>query len=68
MPSKMVQGATYCALSATNRGGFDGNISRYVDVARDELKTFSYHRYPVSHCGGKTTTLAALLSDHSVAG
>ena len=68
MPPRMVQGATYCSLSPTDRGGFDSNISRYLSVAREELRSFSYHRYPTSHCSGHNTSIAALLSDHSTYG
>ena len=32
------------------------------------MKSFSYHRYPVSHCGGENTTIGALLADASVGG
>ena len=66
MPHGRVQGGTYCALS--NRGGFDANISRYVNLERAELRSFSYHRYPTSHCGTRNTSLAALLSDLSIRG
>ena len=66
LPPRMVQGATYCALGST-RGGFNGNISRYLRVSSPELKTFSYHRYPTSNCGSARSSLPALLSDHAVA-
>ena len=32
------------------------------------MKSFSYHRYPVSHCGGENTTIGALLADASIGG
>jgi hypothetical protein len=62
MPHGRVQGGTFCSLS--NRGGFDGNLSRYMDVARAELASFSYHRYPVSHHGSHSARIPMATSAH----
>ena len=43
-------------------------LPRYLNLFRADLKTFSYHRYPVSHCGGHVVTKADLMSDHAVEG
>jgi hypothetical protein len=73
MPPKIVQGATYCSFSNNPNGraySFKSNVSRYLDrfgpKGAQELKTFSYHRYPISHCGGSNVTQADLLADRSV--
>ena len=71
LPTKRLQGGTYCSLSyEPPRGTFNAatNFSRYLDRFGDEMKSFSYHRYPVSHCGGENTTIGALLADASIGG
>jgi hypothetical protein len=66
MPTKMVQGGTFCSLS--QKHSWASNVSRYIGKFAPELKTFSYHRYPISHCNGDNVTQADLLADKSVGG
>jgi hypothetical protein len=61
MPPKRVQGGTYCSIGG-DRGGFNGNVSRYLRTYAGELGSFSYHRYPTSHCSGSNATIGGLLA------
>ena len=62
MPERSVQGATYASFKAD----FSGNVSSYISKHHAELSSFSWHRYPISHCNGRNVTQADLLADHAV--
>lgn len=62
MPKKLIQAATFCCF----QHDFDAGIPDYVQEYKDYLRTFSYHRYPTSHCDDKTVTAADLLAPHAV--
>ena len=70
LPPHRVQGGTWCCSlgAGKDRGGFVGNLSRYTHRFASDLVSFSYHRYPTSHCGGARVTAAELLGDASSSG
>jgi hypothetical protein len=60
MPMKRVQGGTWSSLR-----DFVGNLNGYVHRFKNELRSFSYHRYPVSRCQGEVIDPGELLADKS---
>lgn len=41
------------------------NISHYAKEHQSVLSSISIHNYPLTHCNGKVTTIADLLTDHA---
>lgn len=62
LPPGKIQGATWCC------GRFDASVDTYIDTFYGNLSTFSYHRYPLSHCDGNDVTLDELLEDAATVG
>lgn len=55
LTSRHIQGATFCCR------GFDANITEYIDTFGSGLTSFSYHYYPLNHCGGNMNQVWQLL-------
>jgi len=58
VPQKIVQGWVVCCESSWWRQN-----GQYLDAMKDKLRTISWHRYPLSHCGGHEVTMKELLED-----
>ncbi|KAA0148020.1 hypothetical protein FNF29_06964 [Cafeteria roenbergensis] len=65
LPAKTIRGATWCCFQGTfNEAAFADYASSQAALLRD----ISYHRYPLSHCDGHTTTLEDLLAPEASSG
>jgi len=59
VPKPRIQGATWCAYQPS------WNLTEYIRRFKPLLSTISFHRYPLTHCGGHISTIEQLLSDSS---
>lgn len=58
MPPKVTQGAVFCCVNPS----FILGLGPYARQFEAELRTISYHDYPVSHCSNPHATAADVLS------
>jgi len=65
LPASSIRGATWCCFGETFDAAAFGDLAASF---RDQLLDMSYHRYPLSHCDGHSTTLADLLQAHASTG
>eukprot|EP01120_Amphizonella_sp_Union-15-10_P007806 TRINITY_DN2681_c0_g1_i1.p1 TRINITY_DN2681_c0_g1~~TRINITY_DN2681_c0_g1_i1.p1 ORF type:complete len:487 (+),score=97.64 TRINITY_DN2681_c0_g1_i1:46-1506(+) len=64
VPKPRIQGATFCCENPE----FDRGLSSYMRSSKSLLRTLSYHRYPLDHCGGHMNTMSQLLEDRASVG